>query len=149
MGLFGKEDFRYDPENDCYWCPSGEQLTFRWQSTEEGRQRRYYTTPACARCSLKPRCTRDPGGRRISRWTYEDLLDEMQRRVRASPEKMKLRKQLAEHPFGTIKRAWNQGYFLTRGLENVRAEMSLTILAYNFKRVIKILGVPRMMGALA
>ena len=62
---------------------------------------------------------------------------------------MKLRKQLAEHPFGTIKRAWNQGYFLTRGLENVRSEMSLTILAYNFTRVIKILGVPRMIEALA
>jgi len=149
LGLFGKEDFRYDPHNDCYHCPAGEQLSFRWQSTEEGRQRRYYTTPACARCSLKPRCTRDPGGRRISRWTYEDLLDEMQRRVGASPEKMKLRKELAEHPFGTIKRAWNQGYFLTRGLENVRAEMSLTILAYNFKRVIKILGVTRMIEALA
>ena len=73
----------------------------------------------------------------------------MQRRVRASPEKMRLRKQLVEHPFGTIKRAWNQGYFLTRGLENVRAEMSLTILAYNLKRVIKILGVPRMIEALA
>ena len=62
---------------------------------------------------------------------------------------MKLRKQLVEHPFGTIKRAWNQGYFLTRRLENVRTEMSLTILAYNLKRVIKILGVPRMMEALA
>ena len=62
---------------------------------------------------------------------------------------MKLRKQLVEHPFGTIKRAWNQGYFLTRRLENVRTEMSLTILAYNLKRVIKILGVPRMIEALA
>jgi hypothetical protein len=62
---------------------------------------------------------------------------------------MKLPKQLAEHPFGNIKRAWDQGYFLTRGLENVRAEMSLTILAYNLKRALKILGVPRMMRALA
>jgi len=34
-------------------------------------------------------------------------------------------------------------------LENVRMEMSLTILAYNLKRVIKILGVPRMIEALA
>jgi hypothetical protein len=80
---------------------------------------------------------------------YEDLLEDMQCRVRASPGKMKLRKQLAEHPFGTIKRAWNQGYLLTKGLEGVNAEMSLTILAYNFKRTIKILGVPRMIGALA
>jgi hypothetical protein len=149
LGLYGKEDFRYDSQNDRYRCPAGEQLTFRRQSTERGRERRTYTTPACARCTPKPQCTRDPGGRRITRWAYEDLLEDMQRRVRASPGKMKLHKQLAEHPFGTIKRAWNQGYFLTRGLENVRAEMSLTILAYNFKRVIKILGVPRMMGALA
>jgi hypothetical protein len=62
---------------------------------------------------------------------------------------MKLRKQLVEHPFGTIKRAWNQGYFLTKGLESVNAEMSLTVLAYNIKRAIQILGVPRMMEALA
>jgi len=73
----------------------------------------------------------------------------MQGRVRANPDKMRLRKQLVEHPFGTIKRAWNQGYFLTKGLQSVNTEMSLTVLAYNLKRVIQILGVPRMMKALA
>jgi len=149
LGLFGKEDFRYDPENDCYGCPAGEQLTFRFQSTEQGRERRTYATSACAHCALKPQCTRSSQGRRITRWTYEDLLEDMQRRVRASPEKMRLRKQLVEHPFGTLKRAWNQGYFLTKGLESVNTEMSLTVLAYNIKRVIRILGVPRMMEALA
>jgi len=149
LGLFGKEDFRYDPENDCYGCPAGEQLTFRFQSTEKGRERRTYATSVCAQCGLRSQCTRSSEGRRITRWTYEDLLEDMQRRVRASPEKMKLRKQLVEHPFGTLKRAWNQGYFLTKGLESVNAEMSLTVLAYNIKRVIQILGVPRMMEALA
>ena len=43
---------------------------------------------------------------------------------------MELRKQLAEQPFGTIKRAWNQGYLLTKSLESVNAEMRLTMLAY-------------------
>jgi transposase len=70
-------------------------------------------------------------------------------RVEAQPEKVKLRKQLAEHPFGTIKRAMNQGYFLMRGLEKVRAEMALTVMAYNLKRAIKILGVLRIVAALA
>jgi transposase len=42
----------------------------------------------------------------------------------------------------------NQGYFLMRGLTKVRAEMSLTILAYNLKRVINILGVSMMVQAL-
>ena len=73
----------------------------------------------------------------------------MERRVRSSPEKVKLRKTLAEHPFGTIKHHMDQGHFLMRGLPNVRAEMSLTTLAYNIKRVIKILGVPKMVEALA
>ena len=52
LGLYGKEDFRYDPEIDCYGCPAGEQLTFRFQSTEQGRERRTYATSACAHCAL-------------------------------------------------------------------------------------------------
>ena len=46
-----------------------------------------------------------------------------------------------EHPFGTVKRTMNAGYFLTRGLESVKAETNLLFLAYNMKRVINILGV--------
>ena len=79
----------------------------------------------------------------------EDLPDEMEKRVRENRKKMKLRKRLAEHPFGTIKHYWDQGHFLTRKLPNVRAEMALTILAYNIKRSIKILVVQKMIEALA
>jgi len=43
----------------------------------------------------------------------------------------------------------DQGYFLLKGLRKVRGEFSLTVLAYNIRRAIKILGVPRMMEALA
>lgn len=149
LGLYGKRDFRYDADNDCYWCPAGEALNFRFQTTELGRDIRYYATSACRGCELRPRCTRSKGGRRITRWVDEALLDEMARRVRAEPEKVKRRKAIAEHPFGTIKHGMNQGYFLTRGLANVRCEMSLTVLAYNIKRVINILGAQKMVGALA
>jgi hypothetical protein len=92
---------------------------------------------------------RNKGGRRITRWVDEHLLEAMRARVQVEPEKVGLRKLLAEHPFGTIKHAMNQGYFLMRGFEKVRAEMSLTVMAYNLKRAIKILGVPRMIEALA
>ncbi|TET85471.1 MAG: hypothetical protein E3J37_01845 [Anaerolineales bacterium] len=54
----------------------------------------------------------------------------MECRVQADPEKVKLRKTLAEHPLGTIKRYWNHRYFLMKGLENVGAETSLSVLAY-------------------
>ena len=148
-GLFTKEDFRYDPDQDDYGCPAGQTLTYRFTTVEQEREIRYYANPAaCRQCPIKAQCTRNKGGRRITRWVDEHLLEAMQARVQAEPEKVGLRKQLAEHPFGTIKHSWNQGYFLMRGLEKVRAEMALTVMAYDLKRVIRILGVPRMIEAL-
>jgi hypothetical protein len=72
----------------------------------------------------------------------------MEERLKANPEIMRERKQLVAHPFGTIKHANDQGYFLMKGLKNVRAEFSLSCLAYNLKRVLNSLGVPQMLGAL-
>jgi hypothetical protein len=42
----------------------------------------------------------------------------------------------------------DQGYFLLRTRKKVAAEMSLTVLAYNLKRVITILGVKGLMAGL-
>jgi len=52
----------------------------------------------------------------------------------------KLHREIVEHPFGTIKRGWGAYYFLTRRKVSVSAEISLSFLAYNLKRVINILG---------
>ncbi len=60
---------------------------------------------------------------------------------------MNRRKAIVEHPFGTMKRSMNQGYFLLRGLPKVCAEMSLTVLAYNLKRVMTMLGVSTLVAA--
>ena len=72
----------------------------------------------------------------------------MAERVRAHPEIMKQRKELIEHVFGTMKRSMDQGYFLLRTRKKVAAEMSLTVLAYNRKRVITILGAKGLMAGL-
>ena len=148
-GLFTKQDFSYEEAKDCYRCPAGEELTYRYQSFEQGRQIRYYTTSKCRDCPIKHRCTTNQRGRRISRWVDEKLLEDMACRVRARPEMMRRRQQLSEPPFGTIKRAMGHGYFLMRGLPKVGAEMSLTVLSYNIKRVINILGVKKMIEALS
>jgi hypothetical protein len=149
-GLFTKDDFHYIRRSDCYICPAGKRLTFSFQGHELGRDIRYYATSECSRCSRRPECTQmKSGGRRITRLVEEWVLDDMERRNRLHPEKLKRRKEIVEHPFGTMKRSMNQGYFLTRGLEKVKAEMSLTVTAYNLKRVFNILGVKRMVQALA
>lgn len=117
VGLYTKEDFGYDAANDCYWCPAGEALRFsRSGLNKHGRKTRYYTTKACKTCARKPHCTRAKGGRQIQRWEHEECLEELAQRLQAQPEKVKQRKALVEHPFGTIKRSMEQGYFLTRRL---------------------------------
>lgn len=149
LGLFGKEDFVYDRESDLYVCPAGKRLTYRFAATEKGRDIKYYFGAPCDDCALKPKCTRArKGGRRLTRWVDEDILDDMERRVRERPEMTRLRKTLVEHPFGTLKRWMGVQPFLTRGLDNVSTEMSLSVLAYNMKRAINILGTRRLMTAL-
>lgn len=61
--------------------------------------------------------------------------------LRRDPDDMQRRKELVEHPFGTIK--WYDGahYFLCRGKEMVSAEIALSFLTYNLRRAIRILGV--------
>jgi transposase len=148
LGLFSKDDFHYDGATDTYQCPAGESLTFRFETVEVGRHIRYYATSACKAWALKQACTRSKEGRRITRWVDEHLLEEMAQRVGRRPEVMKRRKTLVEHPFGTMKRGWDAGYFLMRGLEKGRAEFSLTVLAYNLRRVLNIVGMAGLMAAL-
>jgi len=139
-GRFTKQDFRYDAEHDVYHCPGGAQLEFRFDTLELGRHIRYYKTAACRDCPLQEQCTQNVEGRRITRWLDEHLLEQMAERLKAHPEYRVQRSSLVEHPFGTLKRGMNQGYFLLKGLENVKAEFSLSALAYNLKRVFNILG---------
>ena len=96
LGLFSKDDFRYDQVTDTYQCPANARLTFRFDAVEHGRHIRYYATSACGGCALKAQCTRSKGGRRMTRWVDEHLLEAMEQRVRSRPEVMKQRKQLVE-----------------------------------------------------
>jgi hypothetical protein len=63
-------------------------------------------------------------------------------------EKMRVRRQTVEHPFGTIKLWMGWTHFLTKTLDRVSTEMSLHVLAYNIKRVIKILGAGALIKAI-
>lgn len=148
--LFTKDEFRYDAVTDPERCPAGEQLTHRCTTTERKQVKmRYYGTAACKRCNLRSHCTKRKRGRLIKRLVDESVVERMAERLKENPEKMKLRKQMVEHPFGTIKRGMNQGYFLVKGIKKVAAEMSLTVMAYNIKRVLNILGVQEMIKAVS
>ena len=98
-----------------------------------------YWSSHCQQCAIKEKCT--PGEqRRIARWEHEEVLEAMQLRLDQAPDSMRIRRQTVEHPFGTIKLWMGSSHFLMKTLKRVSTEMSLHVLSYNLKRVMKILG---------
>lgn len=146
-GLFGKGDFIYDAQNDEYRCPAGQRLTRHTTTSERELVIHRYWYSDCKNCLLKAKCT--PGKeRRVSRWEDEAVLDAMQARLDHFPEAMRIRRQTVEHPFGTLKLWMGSAHFLMRTLKKVATEMSLHVLAYNLKRVMKIMGIGPLMQAM-
>ena len=147
-GLYGKADFRYDAAKDVYQCPNGSELSRRRQGEDKGRVVfNYENAPACAGCPLKARCTK-AGHRTVSRWEHEAVLERMSAAKAAHPEQLAARKTLIEHCWGTLK--WLlPGGFLVRGKGKVGAEVSLAHFGYNLKRVLAVVGLEKLLAALA
>lgn len=143
--FFSRDRFTYDRESDSWRCPAGATLTLHKISYTQ--KKKEYASKACGGCPLKPQCT-NAAQRVIVRAFYEDAREAMHRRATADPMWMKHRREMAEHPFGTMK--WLMGHprFLVCGLRKAKSELALGVLSYNLKRVITILGVPALLQAL-
>lgn len=146
-GRFDKADFIHDAQKNEYRCPAGQALIWRYATVEAGMTNHRYWSSNCKACALKEQCTPSTE-RRVTRWEHQDVLDAMQTRLDQTPDAMRVRRCTVEHPYGTIKSWMGWTHFLTKGLERVKTEMSLHVLAYNLKRMMAILGVGGLMGVL-
>ncbi len=147
-GLFAKDEFVYEAACDGYRCPAGRLLGRTGQHQKHGvLVTEYSHAAACRACPFKAQCHQG-GYRRLERGPNAALLEEIAERVAAAPHRLQQRKALVEHPFGTIKFWRHQGTLLTRGRRMVQAEWSLSALAYNLTRAMKVLGVPVLLAAL-
>jgi len=144
-------------ERNIALCPMGNVLYPAFHTKRKGGLAVYHNYGACKQCACK--CTADKRGRfkyqvpmaksSFSK-TYNDKdLVVKQIRIKPDKEKVKQRKSIVEHPFGTIKRGMDCGYCLTKGLKNVLGEFSLAFLAYNIKRAINILGIGKLIESMA
>lgn len=136
--LFQRTDFNYQPETDTYLCPAAKTLHRKAIRIAEKRIDYIAKESDCGTCSLKPQCT-GSAKRSLCRHLYEEALDRMQARV--TPALMRLRRSTVEHPFSTIKyRIFGHPRLLLRGRNGVRIEIGLAVMAYNLKRMMKVLG---------
>ena len=144
--IYPKEAFKFDPLRDSYRCPSGQELVRAGESMHDGLMRiEYNNMKACRDCPLRTECTQGKY-RRIYRSADEAAVERLAQRVERCPELIAKRKTIVEHVFGTL-RNWGQDEFATRGLAAVRAEFSLSSLAYNLRRVLQLVSVENFLKA--
>ncbi len=147
-GLYSAALFVYNRDEDTYTCPAGETLTTTnvWYSHKNPGNRpplrfRRYTTSACKNCTRREKCTKQKiNGRAIDRSEYVESVERNNERVLANPNYYRQRQQLAEHPFGTLKRQRGFTFTLVKGKEKVLGEVGLEFIAYNLTRCVSILG---------
>lgn len=155
---YRKEQFSYDEQTDQYTCPAGYQLTSNgnwYQKNNRPLSKPYrvkiYKLPfhVCNACPHKVDCAGQANlnrinrskGRPIERSEYEDALEQNRERVQLNKDLYRLRQQIVEHPFGTIKRQWGFSYTLLKGMEKVDGELALIHTCYNLRRSMSIFGV--------
>lgn len=142
-GRSGKHDFLYQPEDNSYQCPGGQKMTYRFMSVEQGKDTQVYWPDGCNVYPVKAKCATGKQ-RRIKRRVNEDIIDAMLNRLNELPEAMAIRRATVEHPFGPLKSWMGATHFLTKRLKNVKTEMSLSVLAYNIRRMISMFGVQKL-----
>jgi transposase len=139
--------FVYNAENDTYACPAGETLstngTWHGHSTK-GKTVAFrfqrYNTAACKGCAKREKCTKSKvNGRNIDRSEFATVIEQNNQRVNENPNYYRQRQQLAEHPWGTLKRQRGFDHVLTRGKDQVLGEVSLVFIGYNLGRCAQIL----------
>lgn len=135
--FFNKDSFVYAAEQGTYRCPAGATLT-RYK-TNVNLKTHYYRSTDCPDCPLRAQCT-SAQQRSIARHFYAEWSERMNQRAKAQPELMKRRSATVEHPFAGLKYLMGLPRFLVRGLHKVTAEMALSVLGYNLKRVITLRG---------
>jgi transposase len=136
--FFDRTSFAYDQASDTMRCPAGQ--TLRRKQLQRGKHRVMYAAEigGCGTCVLKACCTASPR-RFVARHLHEAALQRMH--ARATPELMRLRRCVVEHPLASLKyRIFEKPRFLLRGRWGAGTEMSLATLVWNLKRAMRVIG---------
>lgn len=138
---YEKDNFDYCKDKDIFICPEGKTFHRSGNGTIEKGKRIYkYTCEDCHDCKHKKLCTKNKRGRTIKASENFKEIVEFREKCNTNYGKvmLRMRKEIVEHPFGTIKRNWGYRYFMQTGLEKVQSEFSFIAFIYNLRRVLNI-----------
>ena len=147
-GYFPHSKFIYNKDTDSYTCPNNQILTKQNATITKPNGAKSYIYRAgsktCKACPLRDKCIpKKTAYKKVTHLEYIDTITKHKKKMQTkeAKEMMQKRASLAEHPFGTIKRALGWDHFLVRGLEKVSGENALIMFTYNFRRLLNILGI--------
>lgn len=150
---FSKETFTYDKNTDEYICPAQKRLTRKDNAPFDKNNYILYQAREkdCCQCAHFGACTVSKKGRKIVRLKNERLKDKLAALYQSDTGQRiyKLRKQKVELPFAHFKHNMNMRQLLLRGIEKVKAEVSLCAIGYNITRMISLLGINQLRNTLA
>lgn len=148
---YEKDNFIYSKDKDIFTCPEGKKFHRSGKGTIERGKRIYkYICKDCHGCKQKDLCTKNKNGRTIKASENVKEMIEFREKCNTSYGKalLRMRKEIVEHPFGTIKRNWGYRYFMQTGIEKVRSEFSFIAFIYNFRRVLNIVPMEKLMESI-
>ena len=153
---YENDKFVYDEERDVYICPENEELNRITKRPATGtageRETHKYRCDAeiCLRCSARTACTTSRNGRMLRVSANRREMEAYQASLESDEHKRLIskRKEIVEHPYGTLKRSLGYSYFLVKGIEKVTGEFSLMCFGYNLLRVFNIVGFQKLMAAI-
>jgi hypothetical protein len=137
-GIFSKEDFVFNPDNNTFTCPAGNTLTLRKYFKKRSHYEYICPKSICNECRLKAQCTRSKTGRTLKRHLRQDELYSMlnQANSKQSNRDIKKRQHLMERLFA---RAERYGFKRARWrrLWRVQIQEYLTAAIQNIKTLVK------------
>jgi transposase len=139
-------NFIYNREGDFYICPQGNKLNSpgTWHKARTYKFKRY-TTKDCLNCPVKEQCSKAKYGKGIQRSEYQEYINKNKERIEQNKNYYRHRQAIVEHPYGTIKRQWGFSYVITKKyIKRAEADVGLMFTAYNFRRIINIIGIDKL-----
>lgn len=133
--------FIYNTDNDTFTCPNNKILKLHSRNFKQDDQTyNIYKCHDCIGCPIKNKCTKSKTGRAIKVNVNHEWINNYREWIEKKENigKVKQRKTIVEHPFGTIKIMMGKFCFLLRKKQKVQIEVDLYTTVYNLKRLINI-----------
>jgi transposase len=136
-GLFTREQFRYEPRENAYYCPEEKPLHYRGQRRSSQGDLYRSTEAQCQGCPQKKSCTRGPYRRLFVHW--QEPARQAVRALAGTPEYQRSQRARykVEALFAELKNQMKLRRVRLRRLWNVAEQFHLAATVQNLKRLVR------------